>query len=212
MILAASQRKVLVEYPRVPSGAQYRRRFLVMRSIRERNIAQFLLKVSAVKSSISRSFRRSSHCSSHQIFAHSHLIREPPKIVTELYEEFAKLSKSEVMHFRKLQQHKKHPSTTKLPCHLIQMTISAATPKQVHNIDSDGVGLRRIRKIILDHLSKKEAREPLSKGQTNIIREGARQAKATVTAEAYTHSSLHIACAMAVIPTTAQRLPLIPRV
>jgi hypothetical protein len=34
---------------------------------------------------------------------HSHLVRERPKTIMELYEEFAKFSKSEVLHFRKLE-------------------------------------------------------------------------------------------------------------
>jgi hypothetical protein len=34
---------------------------------------------------------------------HSHLVRERPKIVLELYEQFAKFSKSEAQHFRKLE-------------------------------------------------------------------------------------------------------------
>jgi hypothetical protein len=35
---------------------------------------------------------------------HSHLVREWPKIVSELYEQFAKFNKSEIQHFRKLEQ------------------------------------------------------------------------------------------------------------
>jgi hypothetical protein len=34
---------------------------------------------------------------------HSHLVGERPKTVPKLYEEFAKFSKSEVLHFRKLE-------------------------------------------------------------------------------------------------------------
>jgi hypothetical protein len=34
---------------------------------------------------------------------HSHLVKEQPKTVAELYEEFIKFSKSEVLHFRKLE-------------------------------------------------------------------------------------------------------------
>jgi hypothetical protein len=34
---------------------------------------------------------------------HSHLVRERPKIVTELYEQFTKFSKFEIQHFRKLE-------------------------------------------------------------------------------------------------------------
>jgi hypothetical protein len=35
---------------------------------------------------------------------HSHLVRERPKTLLELYEQFTKFSKSEVQHFRKLEQ------------------------------------------------------------------------------------------------------------
>jgi hypothetical protein len=35
---------------------------------------------------------------------HSHLFRERPKIVLEVYEQFTKLSKFEIQHFRKLEQ------------------------------------------------------------------------------------------------------------
>jgi hypothetical protein len=34
----------------------------------------------------------------------SHPVREQPKIVLELYEQFAKFSKSEIQHFRKIEQ------------------------------------------------------------------------------------------------------------
>jgi hypothetical protein len=35
---------------------------------------------------------------------HSHLVRKRPKTVPELYEQFAKFSKSEIQHFHKLEQ------------------------------------------------------------------------------------------------------------
>jgi hypothetical protein len=35
---------------------------------------------------------------------HNHLVRERPKIVAKLYNEFTKFSKSDVLHFRKLEQ------------------------------------------------------------------------------------------------------------
>jgi hypothetical protein len=35
---------------------------------------------------------------------HGHQVRERPKIVPELYEQFTKFSKAEVQHFRKLKQ------------------------------------------------------------------------------------------------------------
>jgi hypothetical protein len=38
---------------------------------------------------------------------HIHLVKERPKIVPELYEQFVKFSKSEIQHFRKLEQQRK---------------------------------------------------------------------------------------------------------
>jgi hypothetical protein len=38
---------------------------------------------------------------------HSLLVREQPKIVPELYEQFIKFSKSEIQHFHKLEQQRK---------------------------------------------------------------------------------------------------------
>jgi hypothetical protein len=38
---------------------------------------------------------------------HSHLVREQPKIVSELYEQFIKFNKSEIQHFHKLEQQRK---------------------------------------------------------------------------------------------------------
>jgi hypothetical protein len=35
---------------------------------------------------------------------HNHLVREQPKIVLELYDLFAKFSKSDIQHFHKLEQ------------------------------------------------------------------------------------------------------------
>jgi hypothetical protein len=69
---------------------------------------------------------------------HSHLVREWPKIVSELYEQFAKFSKSEIQHFHKLEQQRKiaKPDEAPRPRH----SESQHSPKPVHNIDSDGCG------------------------------------------------------------------------
>jgi hypothetical protein len=51
---------------------------------------------------------------------HSHLDRERPKIVVELYEAFAKFSKPEVLHFCKLEQQRKtpkHDEASRPPCY-----------------------------------------------------------------------------------------------
>jgi hypothetical protein len=46
---------------------------------------------------------------------HSHLVRERHKTVPELYDQFAKFSKSEVQHFRKLEQQRKVPKSDEAP-------------------------------------------------------------------------------------------------
>jgi hypothetical protein len=68
---------------------------------------------------------------------HSHLVRERPKIVLELYKQFAKFSKSEIQHFRKLEQQRKTSRPNEVrKSH--QNKIQYNYPKPVHSIDSDG--------------------------------------------------------------------------
>jgi hypothetical protein len=59
----------------------------------------------------------------------------------ELYEEFAELSKVEVLHFRKLEQQRKTPKHDDVPKPPRYNDNQCSYPKQVHNIDSDGCGL-----------------------------------------------------------------------
>jgi hypothetical protein len=70
---------------------------------------------------------------------HSHLVREQPKIVSELYEQFSKFSKSEIQHFCKLEQQRKisKPDEAPRPHH---SESQRSCPKPMHNIDSDGCG------------------------------------------------------------------------
>jgi hypothetical protein len=46
---------------------------------------------------------------------HSHLVRERPKTVLDLYEQFTKFSKSEIQHFHKLEQQRKIPKPDEAP-------------------------------------------------------------------------------------------------
>jgi hypothetical protein len=71
---------------------------------------------------------------------HSHLVREWPKAVLELYEQFTKFSKSEIQHFRKLEQQRKisMPDEASRPCH---NESQCSYPRPIHNIDSDGCGI-----------------------------------------------------------------------
>jgi hypothetical protein len=56
IFLTIVEREVLVEFSRVPSGAQHRRRLFVMCLECEGNAAQLLPKVPAAKSPSSKSF------------------------------------------------------------------------------------------------------------------------------------------------------------
>jgi hypothetical protein len=77
---------------------------------------------------------------------HSHLVREHPKSLEELYEEFQKFSKAKVLHFRKLGQQRKaaNENESSRPFKYNKGKEGAptfdATHKQVHSIDSDGCG------------------------------------------------------------------------
>jgi hypothetical protein len=68
------------------------------------------------------------------------VVRESPKIVPELYEQFAKFSKSGVQHFHKLERQRKTPKQDEAlrpPCYNDN---KGSYPKQVDSIDSDGCG------------------------------------------------------------------------
>jgi hypothetical protein len=70
---------------------------------------------------------------------HSHLVRKRSKIVSELYEQFTKVSKSEVQHFCKLKQQRKVAKPDKAPRPRYSDN-QYNYPKHVHSIDSDGCG------------------------------------------------------------------------
>jgi hypothetical protein len=70
---------------------------------------------------------------------HSHLVRGRPKIVPGLYDQFVKFSKSDIQHFRKLEQQQKvaKPDETPRGCYGDN---NCNYPKPVHNIGPDGDG------------------------------------------------------------------------
>jgi hypothetical protein len=70
---------------------------------------------------------------------HSYLVRERPKTVSKVYEQFAKFSKSEIQHFHKLEQQRKISRPDEAP-RSQQNEIQRSYPKPVHSIDSDGHG------------------------------------------------------------------------
>jgi hypothetical protein len=70
---------------------------------------------------------------------HSHLVREQPKIVLELYEQFSKFSKSEVQHFCKLEQQRKATKQDEAPRPRYSDN-QRNYLKSVHSINSDDCG------------------------------------------------------------------------
>jgi hypothetical protein len=103
ILMIASQREVSNTLPRVSSRAHHRRRFFVMCPVHKRDIAKNFLKVLRHKAQVPK-------ISDDQVIAqaikafcagplHSHLVRERPKRVQELYENLKKFNKSEVLHF-----------------------------------------------------------------------------------------------------------------
>jgi hypothetical protein len=70
---------------------------------------------------------------------HSHLVRERPKIVPELYNQFAKFSKSVIQHYRKLEQQQKAAKPDEAP-RVRYGDNQSNYPKSVHSIGSEGGG------------------------------------------------------------------------
>jgi hypothetical protein len=114
-----------------------------MHSERERNTPQFLPNIFAAEGP-------SLEVSDDQVIAqaikalrvgplHSHLVREWPKIVMELYEQFMKFNKFEIQHFCKLEQQRKISKPDEAPRPRYTKN-QHSYPKPVHNINFDGCG------------------------------------------------------------------------
>jgi hypothetical protein len=70
---------------------------------------------------------------------HRHLVRERPKIVSELYEQFMKFSKIEIQHFLKFEQQREISKPDEAPRPRYNEN-KRSYRKPVHNIDSNGCG------------------------------------------------------------------------
>jgi hypothetical protein len=124
--------------------------------------------------------------------------------VPELYEQFVKFSKSEISHFRKLEQQRKLSKLDKaLRPHYNDNQRSY--PKPAHNIDSDGCELQKNWKKIFEHLYKKETQGPPIKDSISTSKEEAQWTMAAVTAEVYTQPDLCTACIMVAKSTTTPK-------
>jgi hypothetical protein len=70
---------------------------------------------------------------------HSHVVRERLKTVPKLYEQFAKFSKYEIQHFRKLEQQRNITKPDEAPRPRYNEN-QRSYPKPMHSIDSNGCG------------------------------------------------------------------------
>jgi hypothetical protein len=70
---------------------------------------------------------------------HNHLVRERPRTVSELYNQFAKFNKFEIQHFCKLKQQRKVPKPDEAP-RARYGDNHRNYPKPVHNINPDNDG------------------------------------------------------------------------
>jgi hypothetical protein len=70
---------------------------------------------------------------------HRHLVRERPKTVSKLYDQFAKFSKSEIQHFSKLEQQRKVAKPNEAS-RARYGDNHHSYPKPVHNIGPDNGG------------------------------------------------------------------------
>jgi hypothetical protein len=117
---------------------------------------------------------------------HSHLVRERLKIVLELYDQFAKFSKSEVQHFRKLEQQRKVPKSAEAPKHHYDDN-QRNYLRPVHSIGpDDGIPPENWGKISRDHHNK-EILGPSIRDPPNTTREAELQTVAEDAVEACTH-------------------------
>jgi hypothetical protein len=127
---------------------------------------------------------------------HGHLVRERPKTVLEMYENFAKFSKSEVLHFQKLEQQRnvpKHDEASR-PTQYRENRPHRNFSKHVNNIDSDGCDHHKNGKRISGHLRRRERKEHSTTEEITTTKEAACQTGGEAATKA--HSSLHIACTM----------------
>jgi hypothetical protein len=143
LLSTAIEREVPTQFLRVASGPRHRGWLFIVFSERERDTPQFLPEVFAAEGPSSGSINDQVITQDIKAMCagplHSHLVREQPKIVPELYEQLAKFSKFEIQHFHKLEQQRKvsKPDEAPRPHHNENW---CSYPKPVHNIDSDGCG------------------------------------------------------------------------
>jgi hypothetical protein len=137
---------------------------------------------------------------------HSHLVKEQPKIVPELYEQFVKFRKSEVHHFCKIEQQRKTSKPMKPQDRPATIIASAAILSQYTKLTQTVVGHQRIGRRILGHLHKKETWGSPIKDTLSTIKEVSYQIMVAITVGALTYSYLHTVCFMVARPIITQNI------
>jgi hypothetical protein len=136
---------------------------------------------------------------------HSHLVRERPKIVLKLYGQLTKFSKSEILHFRKLEQQRKVSKPDETPRAWYNKN-QWSYPNQYTTLILMVAGLQKIERRISEHLRNEDIREPPTKNSRRVAKEAARQIRTEDAAEALTHTNLRTTSTMAVDLTTTTRI------
>jgi hypothetical protein len=141
---------------------------------------------------------------------HSHLVREHLRALKELYNNFPMLSKLEVLHFQKLEQHKKVPKENEASrptkynrarestiSSIIQPIKSATSTLTI-------AGLQKIGRKILGLCNQSIGTEPSTLEKIITIREEVTRARDEVMGEAKTNH--YIACITKETQTTCQEI------
>jgi hypothetical protein len=116
---------------------------------------------------------------------HSHVVRERLKTVPKLYEQFAKFSKYEIQHFRKLEQQRNITKPDEAPRPRYNKN-QRSYPKPMHSIDSNGCGPSENWEKNFGHLCNKHIWGPLIRDLISTTIEVAQQTAIAVVAEALT--------------------------
>jgi hypothetical protein len=143
IFLAIANGEVPAKFFGVPSRARYRRRLCLVPSVKKKHYSistrNLQLKAHALEVSDDQVIPRAIKALRARPL-HSHLVRERLKSMSELYKKFTKFSKSEIQHFRKLEQQRETPKPYEAPRPPCYNDSQHSYPKPMHSIDSDGCG------------------------------------------------------------------------
>jgi hypothetical protein len=148
--MGTTQRKIPGKFSRFPSESQCGGRFFLCQQYERETLSDFFrrfLRLNAQalevldEQAITQAIK-----ALHAGQLHSHLVRERPRTLEELYDNFQKFSRSEVLHFHNLDQQRKtvNKNEGSRPAKYNKNRDNTSnfdiTHKQVYSIDSDGCG------------------------------------------------------------------------